>query len=331
MDGLQEALKFFRAHDHFILTTHEGPDADGLGAEILLSKALSRLQKKVRVVNSDAVHSRFAFIDPENLVERWNPAVHLPLAASAALVILDSDALNLGPMGEEIVPKAPAVFIIDHHEPPEEGHAEGYIDTSASSTSELALEIALALDPSIDPVSASAAFAGVVYDTGCFMYPKTSARTFRAAVKLVEKGAVPNETFRAMYENSSVGSLLLQKRVLSTLELRENDRIAIQTMLRSDIEAAGALYEDAEPLINIPLHCKEVEVSILFKQSDEGRLRCSLRSKGVVNVSLIAQSFGGGGHQTAAGFKCRKGLAETQEEVLQKVSAALSAPDSGGR
>lgn len=329
MDGLQRALRFFGAHDSFILTTHEGSDADGIGAEILLTKALRSLNKNVRVVNSDAVQARFAFLDPENVIEHWNSIDQGALTEGWALVVLDSDEMNLGVIGEELIPKAVEVLIVDHHEPPEDGYAGGYIDTAASSTSELALNIARGLGASIDSIAARSAFAGIVYDTGSFMYPKTSAQTFRAAVELVSAGAIPNEVYQALYESSSIGSLLLQKRVLASLDLLANGHVAVQTMLKSDILAAGALYEDAEPLINIPLHCKDIEVSILFKESEEGRLRCSLRSKGAVNVSLIAQGFGGGGHWTAAGFKCKKGLAETREEVLQKVSEALPASGSG--
>ncbi len=329
MDGLDRALQFFRAHDSFILTTHEGPDADGLGAEILLAKCLRSLGKAVRVVNADPVQDRFAFLDPEGVVERWDPAAHRSLAAVSALAVLDSDTTNLGAVGEELVPHAAASFVIDHHEPPPRERTPGYRDTSASSTSELALEIARGLGTPIDPQAAQAALAGIVYDTGSFMYPKTGVRTFRAAMELAGYGAVPNEIHRALHESASRGALLLKKRVLATLELREDGRVAVQTMLRADIQAAGARYEDAESLIDIPLECGDVEVSLLFKESEAGRLRCSLRSKGSVNVSLIAQSFGGGGHKTAAGFKCGKGLAETREEVLQKVSTALAVAVSG--
>ncbi len=329
MDGLDRALQFFRAHDSFILTTHEGPDADGLGAEILLAKSLRSLGKTVRVVNSDPVQDRFSFMDPEGLIERWDPAQHGALAAVSALAVLDSDTTNLGTVGEELVPYAAASFVVDHHEPPPMEKTPGYRDATASSTSELALRIALGLGAPIDPLAAQAALAGIVYDTGSFMYPKTDARTFRAAMDLAIYGAVPNEIHRALHESASLGALLLMKSVLATLELQEGGRVAVQTLLSADIQAACARYEDADPLVSIPLGCKDVEVSLLFKESETGQLRCSLRSKGSVNVSLIAQSFGGGGHKTAAGFKSRKGLAETREEVLQKVSTALAVAVSG--
>jgi phosphoesterase RecJ-like protein len=197
------------------------------------------------------------------------------------------------------------------------------VDTDAASTCEMIVKMAGTYKVAIDREMASIAYAGILYDTGSFIYPKTSARTFKAALDLVKAGAVPNEIYRNMFESASVGALLLQKRVLSSLDLRASNRIALQTLTKQDLESSGAAYEDAESLINIPLKSKEIEVSILVKENEDGRIRCSLRSKGRVNVSAIAQTFGGGGHRTAAGFKSRQGLAETKEEVLKKVISAL--------
>ena len=60
-------------------------------------------------------------------------------------------------------------------------------------------------------------------------------------------------------------------------------------------------------------------MSVFFKENPEGLMRCSMRSKGAIDVSQIAQSFGGGGHKTAAGFKCRSSMEETKEVVLMKL------------
>ena len=330
MNGFEEALRLFRENDRFILTTHEGPDADGIGAEVALSRALRALEKSARVVNADSIQARYAFLDPENILERFDEAVHGAAVDGCVLVVLDSaDLFNLGVGSDLVAPRSRSVFAIDHHERPKDGGIGGYLEPAASSTCELVVRIIQALGAPIDAVTARAAFSGIVYDTGSFIYPKTSASTFKTALALVEAGAIPTEIYRAMYESASVGALILQKLVLSSLELHGDGRIAIQTMLKTDLERAGAGYEEVEPLINIPLRSKDVEVSILFKESPEGRLRCSLRSKGRVNVSLLAQGFGGGGHRTAAGFKCSRGLAETKDEVLQKVLAALEAAPSG--
>jgi phosphoesterase RecJ-like protein len=64
----------------------------------------------------------------------------------------------------------------------------------------------------------------------------------------------------------------------------------------------------------------------MVKENLEGHIRCSLRSKGAVNVSKIAQQFGGGGHVTSAGFKSRVSIEETLKQVLETVEPLLEQP-----
>jgi phosphoesterase RecJ-like protein len=125
-------------------------------------------------------------------------------------------------------------------------------------------------------------------------------------------------------ESASRGALLLQKQSLSTLEFYEEGRIAIQTLRKEDFLSCGANFEDAEILVNIPLKAKEVEVSLLIKETPEGEVRCSLRSKGKINVSKVAQVFGGGGHAHAAGFKSRLNQEETLKKLLECVIAKFA-------
>jgi phosphoesterase RecJ-like protein len=118
-------------------------------------------------------------------------------------------------------------------------------------------------------------------------------------------------------------AILLKKQILSTLEIYAGGRVAVLILRKEDLVSTGANFEDAETFINIPLRAKEIVVSILVKENLEGNVRCSLRSKGAVNVSKVAQQFGGGGHVTAAGFKSAHGIEETLNEVLKKVEPLL--------
>jgi phosphoesterase RecJ-like protein len=120
-----------------------------------------------------------------------------------------------------------------------------------------------------------------------------------------------------------MGSLLLQKDVLSTLELRNQGRVAVQILRKEDLEASGAFFEDAENFINVPLRSRDIEVSVFIKENREGQIRCSLRSKGKVNVSKIAQAFGGGGHVSAAGFKSKENIEATLSKTLEKIAGVL--------
>jgi phosphoesterase RecJ-like protein len=314
---------FFKRHEFFILTTHSGADADGLGAELVFFRILKSLGKTARIFNAEKTAAGFAFMDPKGKIGVWDGKKYANLPEKAALLVLDtSDEYNIGGM-KELIGRVRETFVVDHHEPAPLSALTGFIDSTASSTCEIAVEAALAAGVDLDKDTAMAAFAGISYDTGSFAYTKTTARTFKAALALIERGVVPYSVYRELNESSSLGAVLLRKQVLSTLEIRAGGRAAVQILRKEDLESTGANFEDAEAFINIPLRAREIAVSILVKEDREGKVRCSLRSKGAVNVSKIAQQFGGGGHVTAAGFKSALDRGETLNRVLEKVEPLL--------
>ena len=320
----REIINFLNRHSSFIITTHEKVDADGLGAEIALAQICREMGKKYRIINSGPIPNLFAFLDKNKEIELWEKAQdqYNFIHEEFALVMLDSsDEYNLGGI-KKLIPLATEVFIVDHHD---DDHPElnGYKDSSASSTSELIAETAFNAGINLDLVSQTALYAGIVYDTGFFSYSKTTARTFRIALRLVESGVVPNKIYHELNECRSTGTLLLHKQVLSTLEILYEGRVAIQILRKEALESSKAQIDDAESFINDPLKAKDIEVSVLVKENTEGQVRCSLRSKGAVNVSKIAQTFGGGGHVAASGFRSTESIEVTLSRVLEKIASAL--------
>jgi phosphoesterase RecJ-like protein len=320
---LEKIFAFFKKHDSFILTTHAGSDADGLGAELVFARILEGMEKTVHILNAEKTAAHFAFMDPAGKVEIWDGEIYKNLPEKSALLILDtSDEYNIGCV-KDLIGRVREVFVIDHHELTPFSTLSGWIDSTASSTCEMAVEAAGAAGIDLDRDTAMAAFAGISYDTGSFAYIKTTARTFKAALTLIERGVVPYSVYRELNESSSLGAVLLRKQVLSTLEICGGGRAAALILRKEDLQSTGANFEDAETFINIPLRAKEIAVSVLVKENLEGKVRCSLRSKGAVNVSKIAQQFGGGGHVTAAGFKSALSIEETLDQVLKKVEPLL--------
>jgi len=314
-------FEFLKRHSSLILTTHDPADADGLGAELVMSMVARHLGKKVRIVNSCQIPGNIRFMDRENAVEIWDQAQ--PLPPEAALDILDTtDEYHIGKL-REFVTKTAEVFVIDHHEPNKFCTFKGYIDNTASSICELTIELAKKAGVKLTPQCAAAAYAGLVYDSGYFAYSKTTQRTFKAALSLVKSGVKPYAVYQELNENESTEVLLLQKQVLSTLEIGNQGQVATQILRKVDLETCGARIEDAEQFVNIPLKSRTIEVSVLVKENKEGQIRCSLRSKGRVNVSQIAQSLGGGGHVSAAGFISTLGPEATLAMVLDKITEAM--------
>ena len=315
-------LEFLKRHYSLIVTTHENPDPDGIGAEMVFSQVAKALGKQVRIVNSCPTPEQYRFIDAENIIQPWEE-VGESLPKGSALVLLDtSDEYNIGKL-KEYIPKAAEIFLIDHHEHNEFCTFDCWIDSKASSTCELTIELAAAAGIHLTPKNCKAAFAGLAYDTGFFAYSKTTARTFKAAMMLAESGINPYEIYREFYEKATLASLRLEKAVLSSMEIMEGGKVVVQILTKEDLEKSEAVLEDCDGFINTPLKCKEVEVSVLLKETRDGQLRCSLRSKGKVNVAKIAINLGGGGHITASGFKSQLNIEETKSLVLERIYEEL--------
>ena len=90
----------------------------------------------------------------------------------------------------------------------------------------------------------------------------------------------------------------------------------------------GAREEDCEGLVNYALSMGDVQVAIFFRELPDGRYRVSLRSKGEVNVSTVAEQFGGGGHKCASGFSLDGPLAIAVSKVVDRLRPPTSVQDS---
>jgi phosphoesterase RecJ-like protein len=315
--AIQTALNFINANSRIIVTTHDAPDGDGLGSAYALARGLALMGKECAVVLSRPAPEKFSFIDVKGIIRNIADGPLPKEMQSAACVVVDTnDSLNLGSFGDRVLPSVGRRFFIDHHQPLARTPFKGWIDTKAAASAEMVFDILKSLQVRIEPDMAAALLTGIVFDTGSFIYARTSPRTFKTAYELRILGASPSDIHHRLYECSSSAALMLMKAAISSLELRADGRIACMTLGRGDFEASGALYEDAEGLINMPLSAQDVEVSLLIKESPENGLRCSLRSKGKINVATIAQRFGGGGHTTASGFRYDGTVTEAKNKLV---------------
>jgi len=322
-DVFQPVIDFIHKHSFFIITAHETPDGDAIGSECALAYTLKRLGKTVKIFNSDPTPQKFRFIDEDKLINVLQNAEQLPSNIEEyVLIILDTnDTNNIGRISQLVLPQVKDYFIIDHHDIELDIHIGNLIQRNASSTAEIVYQIISLLGVSIDYPTALALFTAIVYDTGSFVYPKTTAYTFQIAHEMVARGVNPNFVYSQVYECNSISSVILQSKVLGSLELLLHNHVAIQVMLKETILEAGAKYEEADQIINIPLKAEAIKVSIFFKEDLNGLLRCSLRSKGPIDVAEIAKCFGGGGHRNAAGFKCHEPMAEIRKKLIEKLKS----------
>lgn len=304
------------------MISHADPDGDAIGSELGLLAVLRGVGKKADILNSDACPLKFRSFDPDGDLRSLEEGDGVPedLGERTLIVIDTSDFQHTRDAKDRLLPHGRQVLIIDHHTPPSVLPCLAYIDDSAAASSQIVFQLAEALRVDLDKSAAAALFMGIVFDTGSFIYPKTTSRTFYAAQKLVEKGVRPKEIHATLFETIDPSRMRLLARVQATLRLLHHNRTAIQVMTHEMLVETGAVPEDAENFINYPLKCSTVLVSMFLKEVKPGFYRCSLRSKGAVDVSGLALVHGGGGHKTAAGFPCQAlPLAELEDLLLQSV------------
>ncbi len=316
--GLDNIRKYISAHERFIISTHESPDGDGLGAEIAFRELLLSMGKDAIIVNSDPIPEKFSFIDEVGEIivfsEKGKNAIDLN---NSALFVLDTnDVSNIGALNQYLEGKIRGYFIIDHHEGGKDKYEANFIQVEASSACEIVYDIIMHFEKQLSPKSARALYAGIVFDTGSFRYPKTSPKTFRIAAHLVELGADPFSIYEKIYENNSMASFELRALMLASMEVHYGGRLVLMKLTPEMLLKSGAPFEEGEMNINLPLTIKGVVASILVKQNFDGLIKVSMRTKGNYDVSKIAMANGGGGHRNAAGYKSSLNFEETCRKVL---------------
>ena len=326
----EAVIEFINKYDKFIITAHETPDGDALGSEYAMLLALRKLGKTARILNADPAPQKFAFVSSGDEFEVLVRKEQIPEDIDEyGLFILDvNDINNIGQVATLILPRVKEYFIVDHHDSETVQLSKNHIEQNASSTCEILYLLFREMKLELDLPMAQALYMGILYDTGSFIYPKTTAVTFEIAHDLVSLGVQPNQTYVSVYESNSISSLVLMSKVLATLELHYDNQVAVQTMSQELLRTAGAAYEESDLLINIPLRSADVRVSVFFKENLEGIKRCSLRSKGNIDVAAIAQSLGGGGHKTAAGFKCLRPFDVMKVEILEMLHEYFNNPEA---
>jgi len=305
----------------FVLATHVNADGDGLGAQLALFHFLRRRGKQVRIVNTDPPPHNFGFLDPEGLIEQYDPPVHDPVLDGAeAIVLLDnSSAQRLGRMRERIEGSPAPKVCIDHHPQPDTAWDVMAIDDTASATGEMIYELIREMDGDIPREAAEPIYVSIVTDTGNFRFSNTKPRILRIAADLVEKGVSVPKIYQEIYERNSAAFTRLLGAALSDVRLEQEGRLGYLVITKDLMRRVDAEGEDTSEVINHVLAIDGARVAVLFREMDEGQTKVSLRSKGTIDVRAVAARFGGGGHRNASGIVLQTPLPEALEKVLAEV------------
>jgi phosphoesterase RecJ-like protein len=328
-DDFMKAIDLISKSKCILITSHTRPDGDACGCIAAMCESLGALGKNVTPLLLSPVPQWYEFLFAEK------PAVldeYVQLDELIAgrfgqfdlILIVDTNSNSqLAKFNDYLKQNDAPVLVFDHHETSDGLGDVELVDSDAAATGLIVLDLLKYAGWPITKNIAESLFVALATDTGWFQFSNTDSRVYRACAELIDAGVKPTQIYDHLYLNFSYPRFKLMAGMLDKLELHLDGRYAVMQITRQDFEQTGAAYSDTENLINECHRIDSVEASALFIELKDGRIRCSLRSRGTLDVSLIATKFGGGGHTMAAGTFLPGPLENAKQLILEEVSKSL--------
>ncbi len=306
--------------DEVYIMGHHNEDFDCFGAAMGVAKMARQLDKPVHIVLSDMNEGIDKFADLLQGKEEYegifvqNEDIMDSTALSPLLFVVDTHVPHLV-ASPALLERASQIIVIDHHRRSEQfikNPIMVYIEPASSSTSELVTELLMYFDDdlTLSRLDATALYSGIVVDTKNFAV-QTGVRTFDAAAYLRRSGADPvmvRHLFRSDYETTVA--------LAKTKAQSEYYQGGLIISYIADILPNGQIIaaQAADSLLRV----ENVRMSIVCFQLQSDIVGISARSTGDLNVQVIMEQFGGGGHQNVAGAQVKNGnLMEIKEKLIE--------------
>ncbi|MBR4682552.1 MAG: bifunctional oligoribonuclease/PAP phosphatase NrnA [Elusimicrobiaceae bacterium] len=325
-ESLQQIWQALHRGNKFFIAGHLNPDGDSLGCTLTMTSLLERLGKTVYAYAAPAIGDDLTFLPG---LDKVHVGVLPQRPDFDTVILLECSDRQRGGDLETILQAAKTLINIDHHLVSDAYGHINHIDSTASSTAEIVFQLfeesgEESLLPT--PQEATCLYTGLVTDTGRFVHSNTTAEALRVASALVALGADVQQINQIIYFTKSYIALKLLGRALEKMEMRFDNKYSQIILTKRDFETFGATPAQTQGIVSQPTMIPGVEVSALIKEETD-KVSVNLRSRGTVDVSSIAQQFGGGGHARAAGFKVTDktvtevtdALAEAVQKVVQTV------------
>lgn len=309
--------------DRVLIMGHRFSDLDCVGAAVGLQPVIERgFRKHCRVViNREAsmAKSLISLVDKEGSGVFITPQEALKSVSAKTLLIVVDTHIPDFVESPELLEKSKRIIVIDHHR-----KMVNFIDNSivffhepmASSASEMASELITYLgDSYVSALQAEALMAGIMLDTKNFVV-RTGVRTFEAAAFLRKKGA---DTLKARELFSSSLDVYREKyRIVSNAEIKNGCAVAVTDSSHSEIRLIAA--QAADELLTV----SDVSASFVVFKTDDA-VNISSRSYGKINVQLVMEQLGGGGHRNMAAVQLKNiTLKAAGEKLTEAIEAVLS-------
>lgn len=303
-------LKKIGEFDSIIIHSHVTPDPDALGSQGGLKDLIlsSFPDKKVYIVGEEVEGLKYL-----TRMEEIKDSIY-----EGSLVIV-CDTANAERISDSRFKLGSYIIKIDHHPDTDSYGDLEWVDTSYSSTCEMLVDLLIYSEGQLKVSSegASLLYAGIIGDTGRFLYNNTSSRTFECASYLLKYDFSPADIFEPLYKTTAEISRL-KGYVLQNYDLSENG-VAYIYITKELMDRFSVTYDEASNLVNCLSNIEGNHIWVFFLESED-EIRVRIRSK-EVSINDVAKKFNGGGHPLASGATV--GTKSDVEDVINSLDNLL--------
>lgn len=299
----------------FVIMAHKQPDADTLCSALALDSFLTRNGKQTALYTAGP----FTRIETLHLQDKFKTE---PLSKEdkqdSVIIIVDCNSADRVGFLEADLKDMP-VMIIDHHATESDYGKYRWVAPTYPATTLMVQDLIFSFNQIPTPYEAETLFLGFCTDTGFFRHlDKGSEASIKDAATLVQYGASPKETYKIMTGGKTLSSRKLLGRILERSESYYDGKVIISWEDLSDRLELKAEDRDSDTLYQAMLSINGVEAIAIVRQESIEKCTVGLRSVQDVNVSKLAETFGGGGHQRASGFATDGKLDDVKEELIKR-------------
>lgn len=315
---LEAIAELLSKASNIAIMPHLNVDGDALGASLALALALNSHHCQVDVLIEEEVPATLDFLPGLDLIkstpkDRYHVAVNI-------------DNGDINRLGErlDIYQNAEIRLSLDHHATNKVEADISYVNTKASATGEIIFRLLTEyMGLPVTKDISLCLYTAIITDTGGFRFSNTTPETMEIAGALMRTGIDFTYANMKVFDRISYAKLFLMKQTMNSLKLFFDGKLAVSYLRWVDLASFNAKLEDTEGLVNIGRNLEGVEVSLFLKEEKPGSFKGSLRSNEHVDVSKVAESFGGGGHKRAAGFSAEGDLEDIVRSLADVIKVSL--------
>lgn len=324
MDIFQNFRQFIQNAQTIVISTHEMPDADGIGGQVALCLGLRSLGKDVVCVNELELLPRYIHLDTQGLIISYKRYKELFPKNSIDLFIgVDTSVpARLGYKVLSLLQNSKKFVFIDHHPCSPAVQAIHCIDILAAATGELIGNILKDLNIPLTKEMALALYTSILIDTSSFRYPTVTGNTHRILGHILDTGVRPSEAYNQIYGKKKLAHLHLLGHILTDAKTTEDEEIAWIVITEELITRYGPHLDDTNAFINHLLILDKVKVVCSFRKLGKS-VKVSFRSVGNIDVGIIAEALGGGGHNHSAATVMEGTLDSVVPGIVSKIQIML--------